>query len=300
MSMSRVSRIDLPLSMLSSTAKRRECFCTPRASAYSHRARACGVSACQPGSASRAAATAAFTSCAVPWETRASVARVAGLMTSNVSPGSLQRPPMNWPKTPSCFANHDSASLSLSGAGPYSSDSKISATDDISSLGHWHAMAGRVSASHEMLELPLDVREESARADPEQIRPQPAVAELVLHEIHVLEHVLGAANTTCWFEANGVSCLLLVLADHPRHHQREGERRIHAFLPRRRLDEVRSCLHRDDARARDLVERRQLDRGENRLHVRVATGVTKCLHLVVERVPVAGEHVGARDDDVDL
>src|SRR6185503_4491195 len=174
MSMSRVSRIDLPLSMLSSTAKRRECFWTPRASAYSQRARACGDSACQAGSAVRAAATAAFTSCAVPCETRASVARVAGLMTSKVSPGSVHRPPMNWPKTRSCFANHDNASLSLSGAGPYSSDSKISATDDIS-LGHWHAVAGRVSAGHEMLELTLDVGEKRTRADTEQIRAQPAV-----------------------------------------------------------------------------------------------------------------------------
>src|SRR4051812_30772891 len=256
MSMSRVSRIDLPLSMLSSTAKRRECFWTPRASAYSQRALACGDSACQAGSAARAAATAAFTSCAVPCDTRASVARVAGLMTSNVSPGSVQRPPMNWPKTPSCLASHDRASLSLSGAGPYSSDSKISATDDIS-LGHWHAMAGRIPAGHEMLELSLDVSEERTRADTKEIGPQPSIAELVLHQVHVLEDVLGAANSTCRLEANGITRLLLVLADHTRHHQRERERRIDALLSCRRLDEVRASLHRDDASAGNVVQRRQ-------------------------------------------
>src|SRR3954471_14725689 len=190
MSMSRVSRIDLPLSMLSSTAKRRECFWTPRASAYSQRALACGDSACQAGSAARAAATAAFTSCAVPCDTRASVAGVAGLMTSNVSPGSVQRPPMNWPKTPSCLASHDRASLSLSGAGPYSSDSKISATDDIS-LGHGHAMASRVAAGHEVLELPFDVRQQRARTNAEKIGAKPPISKLVLHQEHVLEHVLG-------------------------------------------------------------------------------------------------------------
>src|SRR3954466_5330780 len=189
-------------------------------------------------------------------------------MTANVSPGSVQRPPMNWPKTPSCLASHDRASLSLSGAGPYSSDSKISATDDIS-LGHWHAMAGRIAAGHEMLELSLDVSEERTRADTKEIGPQPSIAELVLHEIHILEDVLGAADSARRLEADCVARLLLVLADHTRHHQREGERRVDALLSRRGLDEVRAGLHGHDARARDVVQCRQLARGENRLHVRV-------------------------------
>src|SRR5438128_7572903 len=114
-------------------------------------------------------------------------------MTSNVVPGSVHWPPMKWPNTRSCLPNQESASLSLSGAGPYSSDSKISATDDIS-LGHWHAMAGRIAASHEMLELSLDICEERTRADTKQIGTQPSIAELVLHEVHVLEDVLGAAD----------------------------------------------------------------------------------------------------------
>src|SRR6266571_553646 len=64
MSRSRVSRIDLPLSRLSSTASRRECFCTARASAYKWRARAWPANADHAGKALRAAATAASTSAA--------------------------------------------------------------------------------------------------------------------------------------------------------------------------------------------------------------------------------------------
>src|SRR5689334_19290570 len=126
--MSRVSRIDFPLSMLSSTASRRECFCTARASAYKWRARACGVSPLQAGSARRAAETAASTSAFVPSVTRAIVFDVDGLMTSNVRPGSVHAPSMKCPNTRSCFASHPSTSLSLSGAGPYSIVLKISAT----------------------------------------------------------------------------------------------------------------------------------------------------------------------------
>src|SRR6266404_4037498 len=160
MSRSRVSRIDLPLSRLSSTASRRECFWTARARAYKWRARAWPDSADQVGNSLRAAATAASTSAWPAWVTRASRAVVAGLMTSN--PASLfpsaQRPPMNSPNAPSCRAIHSSAGLSLSGAGPYAIVSKTSETVVMSH--HGMVVGCRVAPGHEVLELPLDVGEE--------------------------------------------------------------------------------------------------------------------------------------------
>jgi hypothetical protein len=61
----------------------RECFCTCRASAYRYRARWCPVSACHPGSAARAAFTAASTSSALAVATFASTSPVAGFFVSN-------------------------------------------------------------------------------------------------------------------------------------------------------------------------------------------------------------------------
>ncbi len=84
--MSRLSRIGLPLSIVSSTARRRECFCTCLASAYRYRARACGVSACHAGKALRAALTAASTSASDPCATLAILSPVEGSAVSKYCP----------------------------------------------------------------------------------------------------------------------------------------------------------------------------------------------------------------------
>src|SRR3989442_10569941 len=181
MSRSRVSRIDFPLSRLSSTASRRECFWTARARAYKWRARAWPDSAAQAGNALRAAATALSTSAWPACVTRASRAVVAGVMTSN--PASLfpliQRPPMNSPNAPFPRAIHSRAGFSLSGAGPQAIGSKISVTVVMS---YHRVMEGRrVASGHEVLELALDIGEQRRRAESEQIGPQPAIPQLFLH-----------------------------------------------------------------------------------------------------------------------
>src|SRR5262249_6526846 len=53
----------------------------------------------------------------------------------------------------------------------------------------WHRMPvrGGVSARYEMLELPLDVREQRARAEPEQVWSEPPVAQLFFHQIQELQ-----------------------------------------------------------------------------------------------------------------
>src|SRR5947209_16550413 len=156
-------------------------------------------------------------------------------MTSNVVPGSVHCPPMKWPNTRSCLPNQESASLALSGAGPYSSDSKISATDDIS-LGHGHTVTRGVAPGHEMLELAFDIGEQCARSDAEEIGTKPPVSQLLLHEEHVLEDVLRGADATGRLEADGVACLLVELTNHAGHNEGEGERCVHALLARGRLD----------------------------------------------------------------
>src|SRR5687768_2516409 len=185
MSRSRVSRMDLPLSMLSTTASKREFFWTSRASAYRCRARAWPDRVRHAGSARAAAATAASTSAFVPWETRARVAAVDGSITSNVSPPVVQVPSMKCPNSPPCEASHLRASASDSGAGPYSMVSTISRTVVISSSWHRHPVGRCVAAGHEVLELALDVGEQRACAEAEQIRAEPSVTELILHQVQV-------------------------------------------------------------------------------------------------------------------
>src|SRR5207245_3528736 len=102
------------------------------------------------------------------WGTRASRAFVAGLMTSN--PASLfpliQRPPMNNPNAPSCPAIHSSAGLSLSGAGPYATVSKISETVVMS----YHGMVMRrgIAPGHQVLQSALDGGESRRGSEPSQ------------------------------------------------------------------------------------------------------------------------------------
>jgi hypothetical protein len=43
-------------------------------------------------------------------------------------------------------------------------------------------VSGGVSARHEMLELALDIRQQSTGPEPEQVRPQPRIAQLILDQ----------------------------------------------------------------------------------------------------------------------
>src|SRR5713101_1266302 len=289
MSRSRVSRIDFPLSRLSSTASRRECFWTARARAYKWRARAWPDSAAQPGNALRAAATALSTSAWPACVTRASRAVVAGLMTSN--PASLfplvQRPPMNSPNAPFCRAIHSRAGLSLSGAGPYAMVSKISETVVMSY--HRVVVRRRVPPRHEVLELALDVGEQCRGAEPKQIGPQPAIAELFLHQDEPVERLFGLADPARRLEPDGVTGALVVVADLPRHDHAYGKGRVHGFLAGGRLDEVGAGHHGDLAGARHVHERREVAGAEDHLHVGVAACLPESAHLVVQRLPRSGQ-----------
>src|SRR5438477_255203 len=240
MSRSRVSRIDLPLSRLSSTASRRECFCTVRASAYKWRARAWPDNADHPGKALRAAATATSTSALPACVTRASGAVVAGLMTSNASPFLLlvHRPPTNSPNARPCRSSHSSAGLSLSGAGPYAIVSKISETVvtfpvspfPFPDLDHGVAMSRGVPACDKVLELSLDVGEQRRRAEAEQVVTQPAIAQLFLHEDEPVEGLLGLADPARGLEPDRLAGALGIITDLPRHHHADREGGVDGLL----------------------------------------------------------------------
>src|SRR5918999_1238716 len=82
---------------------------------------------------------------------------------------------------------------------------------------HRMPMRRRVPPSHKMLELPLDVGQQRARTEAEQIGLQPAIAQLFFHEIQVLERLLGGADAASGLEAHREAGLLEVFADRPHH-----------------------------------------------------------------------------------
>src|SRR6266705_2210570 len=291
--MSRVSRIDLPLSRLSSTARSRAFFCTSRASAYRWRARAWPDSPRQAGHAARAARTARSTSAASACATRAKTSRVAGLMVSKRSPvwGATHCPPMNSPNSPPWALSHSSAGALLSGAGPYAIVSKMPATVELMS-DHRVAVGGRVAAGHEVLELALDVGEQRARADTEQIVAQPAVAQLFLHQNQPIERGLGGANAARGFEPDDVAGAIEILADHPGHHQAHGQGGVDGLLAGGRLDEIGARHHRHETGARYVRQGGELARAEDDLDVGRSAGLTEGADFIVQRLPVPREHVG--------
>ena len=63
-------------------------------------------------------------------------------------------------------------------------------------------MGGRVATSHEVEQLALDVSEQTACAEAEEVGHHPLGAELLLHERQPRARVLRSANAACWLEAN--------------------------------------------------------------------------------------------------
>src|SRR3989442_1611460 len=236
---------------------------------------------------------------------------VAGLITSNHSPlaGFPQLPPTNSPNSLPCRASQSRACLSLSGAGPYSMLRKISETVVTSRIpqlasrlpsDHRVAVRGRIAAGDEVLELALDVREQGARPEPEPCGAEPLVGQLFLYKDEPFQRPLGAADPARRLEPDGVTRLLEIFANLARHHDTDGQGRVHGFLAGGRLDEVGARHHGGAARARHGREGGGGARAENHLQVRVAAPLAGRLHLAGQRLPIAREGVCPRDHDVDL
>src|SRR5207247_4359682 len=77
------------------------------------------------------------------------------------------------------------------------------------------AVDGGVSPGHEVVELAFDVGEQTRGAEAEQLRLEPAVPQLLLHQDEPLQRRLGAADAAGRLEAYRVAGTLVVIADHP-------------------------------------------------------------------------------------
>ena len=155
-------------------------------------------------------------------------------------------------------------------------------------------------AGHEMFKLSLDVPQQAGGSEAEEVGLEPAVAELLLHEGQIGEGVLGLGDSARGFVADPETRLLMVLPDLADHGQAHGQGGVDAFLSGGSLDEVGPGHHADEGGPGDVPEGAQFARCEDGLDVGLSTGFAEGLHLVVEGLPVLGEHVAPGDDDIDL
>src|SRR5690606_39226239 len=79
------------------------------------------------------------------------------------------------------------------------------------------AVAGRVAARDVVLELALDVGEQRAGAEAQQVGLEPTAPQLLLHEDEPGEGVLGGAQAAGRLEAHGEAGALGVVADGAHH-----------------------------------------------------------------------------------
>src|SRR6476661_2572331 len=122
-------------------------------------------------------------------------------------------------------------------------------------LSHRVMISSRVATGDEVFDLALDVVEQAARAEAEEISIQPGVAQLFFHQDQPVKRLLGRANAACWLKTDAIAGRLLILADRAHHHEAVGQRRVDRLFAGRGLDEVGSGHHADPTGARRVTQR---------------------------------------------
>ena len=172
-------------------------------------------------------------------------------------------------------------------------------TNSVSS--HRHVMFGGVVTGDVVVQLPLQVGQQAGSAEAEQVGHQPFIAEFFLHQGLPGHGLLGFADAARRFETDLVAGALQVFTDGAHHHEADFQRGVGGFLAGGGLDEVRAGHHGHQTGLVDLLERAQFAGGKDGLHVGgLAAGRAELLEFIVKGLPVAGQHVVAGDDHVDL
>ncbi len=161
-------------------------------------------------------------------------------------------------------------------------------------------MGGGVAAGGVVVELAFDIGEQAAGANAETGSVQPGGAELLAHEDLPGERLLGAADAAGGFEADDLAGARVEGADGAGHHQADGQGGVDGFLAGGGFDEIGAGHHADKAGAGDVGEGAELAGGQDGLEVGIAAAFAEGGDFVIERRPIAGQDVGARDDDVDF
>src|ERR1700730_7622374 len=158
----------------------------------------------------------------------------------------------------------------------------------------------RVSTRCMVGELPLDVSQHAADAKAEEIRMEPRVAKFLLHKRQPFERLLRRPDAARRFEADRRPGLLRILANGARHHQANRKRGIDGFLAGGGFDEIGAGHHGDRACARHVAKGEQIPGAEDHLHGHGTAGSLEQRNLIVKLSPFPSEHVGSRDDHINL
>src|SRR5690606_27453875 len=137
-------------------------------------------------------------------------------------------------------------------------------------LGHGVMIGGGIAPGHVVLELPLDIGEQTRRAEAEEVGLEPTASEFLAYQDQPLKRRLGGGNASGGLEADAHARAFMVGADGAYHGKADGQGGVDAFLSRRGLDEVGAGHHRHHGGERDVAQRGEVPRAEDDLQMRIA------------------------------
>src|SRR5215831_7761621 len=109
-----------------------------------------------------------------------------------------------------------------------------------------------------VLQLTLNVIQQSACPKAEHLSTQPRWAKFFLDHGQPIQRLLRGTDSTCWLESHRHSGLLRIVANRSRHNETDWKRGIHSLFPGRSLDEVRSSHHGHDTCACHVPKSQQV------------------------------------------
>ena len=148
--------------------------------------------------------------------------------------------------------------------------------------------------------MAFDVAQKGGGAEAEEVGLQPRQAQFVFDERKIDQRIFGFGDAACGFVADLDTGAVIIVADRAQHGQGDRQGGVDGFLAGRGLDEIGTRHHADERGAGDVSERAEFAGREDGFHMGIATSGAHFLGLIVEGLPVLGQDMAARDDDVDL
>src|SRR5438270_1680633 len=156
----------------------------------------------------------------------------------------------------------------------------------------------RITSRRMMLQLPLNVIQQTAGAEAEELCLHPVNAEFLFHQSQPFGRLLGGANAACRFKADCHAGLLSVFPDGSSHDKTYGQRSVRRLFARRGLDEVSPSHHGNEASASNIARRQQIARPQDDFHVSWTARLLEGCNLIVKLLPSAAENVRTCNDHI--
>ena len=151
---------------------------------------------------------------------------------------------------------------------------------------HGMTILRRITSGRIVLQLPLDIAQQAAGAEAEQVRRAATTARVLLSSGPATRvDCLAVRMPPAGFEAHSHSGLLGIFANGARHHQAHWQRGVVGSLPVEVLMKSAPAIMATTAGARHVAQRRRSPVAKDDLHVSRAAGFFERRDFVVQRLP---------------